>query len=72
MKKDDLDAMLNHICSVDYVHFSVLAPTKEMLDRYKKAVSTSEYERRFIDLVGERKIGRVNLETLENASLLSV
>ena len=36
-KKDDLRFFLAQICAMDYVHLPELAPTKEMLDQYKKA-----------------------------------
>ena len=35
-KKDDLKFFLREICNIDYVHMPELAPTKEILDAYKK------------------------------------
>ena len=35
-KKEDLIFFLNEICQADYQHIPDLAPTKEMLDAYKK------------------------------------
>jgi hypothetical protein len=35
-KRDDLKYFLNEILGVDYVHETLLAPTQDMLDRYKK------------------------------------
>ena len=71
-KKNDLEYFLDRLCSVDYLHLPVLAPTKEMLDAYKKKhIDWKDYERRFIDLMEERQIeDRINPEILEDACLL--
>ena len=71
-KKNDLAYFLRQICDVDYVHLPNLAPTKEMLDAYKKKRGNWEdYERRFIDLMAERRIeDKIKPETLEDACLL--
>jgi uncharacterized protein (DUF488 family) len=56
-KRDDLEYFLGEICGIEYVHEPLLAPTQEMLDAYKKAKgSWSDYERRFLDLMAERRI----------------
>ena len=55
-KKDDLIYFLKKICDCDYVHIPQLAPTKEILDAYKKKeITWSEYEKRFKDLLISRK-----------------
>ena len=71
-KKNDLVYFLQQICNVDYIHLPSLAPTKEMLDAYKKRRgSWEDYERRFIDLMVERRIeDKIKPETLEDACLL--
>ena len=71
-KKNDLAYFLRQLCDVDYVHLPNLAPTKEMLDTYKKRRgSWEDYERRFIDLMAERRIeDKIKPETLEDACLL--
>lgn len=71
-KKNDLEYFLDRLCSVDYLHLPILAPTKEMLDAYKKKhIDWKDYERRFIDLMEERQIeDRINPEILEDACLL--
>ena len=71
-KKNDLAYFLRQICDVDYVHLPSLAPTKEMLAAYKKKRgSWGDYERRFIDLMAERRIeDKIKPETLEDACLL--
>ena len=56
-KRDDLAYFLREICGMDYVHLPDLAPTKEMLDAYRKDHRDWEiYERQFLALMGERRI----------------
>ncbi len=49
-----------------------LAPTKEILDLYKKKkIDWKEYTRRFVRLITERKIqDKITVEELDNACLL--
>ena len=67
-KRDDLKYFLNELCGCEYVHFPQLAPTKEILDGYKKKrINWVEYENQFIKLLKKRnylkrkKVMRVNL-----------
>lgn len=54
-KKDDLAYFLEVIGGIGYEHRIELAPTKEILDGYrKKTLSWEEYERRFLSLMQER------------------
>ena len=56
-KKDDLAYFLGELCEMEYVHLPALAPTKEMLDDYKKRKGDwKTYEDRFITLMRERRI----------------
>jgi uncharacterized protein (DUF488 family) len=56
-KKDDLRFFLWEIGGIDYVHCPDLAPTKEILDDYKKKEGDwSTYERKFMELMAQRKI----------------
>ncbi len=56
-KKDDLAYFLREVCDIDYVHLPQLAPTAEMLEAYKKqGGSWSDYERRFLALLHERRV----------------
>ena len=56
-KKQDLAYFLKQICEIEYVHEQLLAPTKEMLDEYKKARGAWEpYEQRFLELMKEQRI----------------
>jgi uncharacterized protein (DUF488 family) len=71
-KKDDLRYFLQAICGIDYVHEPEFAPTREMLDAYKKERGEwSEYERRFLDLMANRHIDQViPHDALDGACLL--
>jgi len=71
-KKDDLAYFLQAICHIDYVHLPNLAPTKDMLDDYKKRRgSWDEYEQRFLDLMTQRQIEKtLSPETLADGCLL--
>jgi len=67
-KRDDLQYFLAEICGAEYVHEPRLAPTKEIVDAYKKEKgSWDDYQRRFLDLMADRKI-----ETVVDASLFDV
>jgi uncharacterized protein (DUF488 family) len=56
-KKDDLAFFLGEIGGIDYVHRPDLAPTEEILTGYKKkAIAWPEYEKRFGDLLRERRV----------------
>jgi uncharacterized protein (DUF488 family) len=56
-KRRDLQYFLREICGADYRHEPFLAPTKEMLEGYKKRKgSWKEYERRFLALMADRQI----------------
>lgn len=59
-KKRDLVYFLEVICGIEYVHLPVLAPTKPMLDTYKKERGLwADYETKFLDLMRFRKIEKV-------------
>lgn len=56
-KKKDLAYFAHAICNMDYVHVPDLAPTKEMLDEYKKnGGDWAAYEERFIELMKSRRV----------------
>jgi uncharacterized protein (DUF488 family) len=56
-KRDDLRFFVREICGAEYRHEPLLAPTKEILDRYKKAKgSWAMYKRRFVALMRERRV----------------
>ena len=56
-KRDDLRFFLREIRQADYRHEPALAPTKEILDAYKKKrMPWEEYETRFLNLLAERAV----------------
>jgi uncharacterized protein (DUF488 family) len=56
-KRDDLAFFLRDLCKIEYLHQPLLAPTQEMLDRYKKHRSSWEvYEQDFLELMAQRQI----------------
>lgn len=70
-KRDDLKYFASTICGVGYQHAPNLAPTKEMLDAYKKHKgSWEDYEDKFLDLMAKRKIEEVDCKSLDGACLL--
>ena len=70
-KRDDLKYFSSTICGVGYQHAPKLAPTKEILDNYKKHKgSWEDYEKKFLDLMAKRKIEEVDSKSLDGACLL--
>ena len=71
-KKEDLRYFLKAIGGIEYAHEPRLAPTQEMLDAYKKAGGDwSDYEKRFLALMAERRIEEtVPRSVVEGACLL--
>ncbi len=71
-KRDDLAYFLRSIAGIEYVHRLDLAPTSELLDRYKKADHDwAAYERDFRALIQGRHIeSTVPRELLAHGCLL--
>lgn len=71
-KKDDLEYFLKAICNINYVHIIDLAPTDEILKRYRnKEITWTELEKSFGLLLAERKPERsISIEQLDSACLL--
>jgi uncharacterized protein (DUF488 family) len=71
-KKDDLRYFTKAICNIDYVHIPDLAPTKDILDAYKKQKGDwGLYERQFLDLMRSRHIEKkVPRDIMDCACLL--
>jgi uncharacterized protein (DUF488 family) len=56
-KRDDLAYFLRQLCRADYLHQPPLAPTQELLDRYRKGGESWEsYEGEFLDLMARRRV----------------
>lgn len=71
-KRDDLSYFLREICNCDYRHIPNFAPTKDILDAYKKKrIDWNEYVRRFSKLIKDRKIENIiTAEELNNSCFL--
>jgi uncharacterized protein (DUF488 family) len=70
-KRDDLRYFLQEICHIPYRHEPKLAPTQQMLDEYKKnRGSWEDYERKFLNLMAERRIEEINRTAIEDSCLL--
>lgn len=68
-KKKDLPYFLREICSIAYEHRPELAPTKDILDGYKKARGDwLTYEEKFLKLMERRRIE----ETMSQSELHDV
>lgn len=73
-KQDDLKYFLRELCGAEYIHMPVLAPTKEILDAYKKSKKNEgweEYVNSFNELLAERKVeDRVDKNLFETLTVL--
>ena len=55
-RRADLPYFLERLCDAEYVHEPRLAPTREILDAYRKGGGWPNYERAFLDLLRERRV----------------
>ncbi len=70
-KRDDLQYFTKQICGIGYEHISKLAPTKEILDEYKKNGGAWEiYQKNFLDLMTKRNIENIDPQQLDGSCLL--
>lgn len=71
-KKDDLKFFLRELCGAEYVHSPELAPTKNILNAYKKGeIPWSVYEDKFLNLMAQRNIEKsIKSELLDHGCLL--
>lgn len=71
-KKNDLKYFLKQIGGIDYIHITDLAPTKDILDDYKKNKGDwGVYEEKFLKLISERQIEKkVTPELINHGCLL--
>ena len=71
-KQDDLAYFAKAILGIEYVHLTMLAPTQELMDAFKKAKgSWADFEKRFLDLMAKREIERqLEPALLNNGCLL--
>ena len=71
-KKADLEYFLKEISNIEYSHRPEFAPTKDILDGYKKKKLTwADYEQQFQTLLRERRVeDLITAAELDNACLL--
>lgn len=71
-KRRDLEYFLRKLGQIEYVHLLDLAPTKDMLEEYKKKGGEWQvYEQKFLDLMRKRKIEeKIEPELLDGGCLL--
>ncbi len=71
-KQRDLPFLLQAIAGIEYRYLAELAPTKAMLDTYKKqGQDWAWYESRFLDLMRQRQVEtRLDRTLFEDACLL--
>jgi uncharacterized protein (DUF488 family) len=71
-KRDDLRYFARVICDIDYVHLLELAPTQEILTRYRKQKGDwRRYEEEFLSLMKARRIEeRIPPELFDGGCLL--
>ena len=70
-KEKDLKYFSKEIGNIDYFHNLELAPTKELIDGYrKKEIDWKEYESVFNEILKERKIQDLDPALFKNACLL--
>jgi uncharacterized protein YeaO (DUF488 family) len=60
------------ICGANYIHEPLLAPTSEILTSYKKKkITWQDYEKRFLDLMIERKVEeKINRNIFDKPTVL--
>jgi len=71
-KGSDLEFFAKAIGDIGYSHKLELAPTKDLLDKYrKKEILWDEYAEKYVDLLRARKVeNNLNVEELDHACLL--
>ena len=71
-KRADLEYFLKRISGIEYIHLLDLAPTKEILDVYKKNNGDWEtYEKKFLKLMSDRSIeNKVSPQIIDGSCLL--
>ncbi len=71
-KRKDLKYFLKEIADIEYTHLLDLAPTKDILNPYKKKQTNWQtYEKSFLDLIEQRQIeNKVTPDILDGGCLL--
>ena len=71
-KMQDLPYFLDALCGADYVHEPLLAPTRELMERYRKGKSSrEEFRAGYLRLLAERRVAeRLERKVLEGPTAL--
>ncbi|MTJ07004.1 DUF488 family protein [Anabaena sp. UHCC 0204] len=71
-KKSDLQYFLQKIGGIEYIHILDLAPTKDILDAYKKKeITWDSYEQKFNQLISQRQIEKkLSIDIIDKSCLL--
>ena len=71
-KRPDLEYFLRQVNGTDYVHLPIMAPTKQLLNDYKKGlINWPQYESQFNSIMTHRRIeARISLEDINMACFL--
>lgn len=71
-KGEDLQYFLRELGDIEYLYIPKYAPTKDILDTYrKKEITWEEYEKKYLDSLEKRNILEgINYSIFENACLL--
>jgi uncharacterized protein (DUF488 family) len=71
-KRDDLQYFLKTIGNIDYIHLVDSAPTKDILDDYKKKrINWETYTEKYLDLITKRRVeSNISPELINNSCLL--
>ena len=71
-KQRDLKYFLSQLGQIDYIHRLDFAPTKDILDDYKKKrIEWENYENKFLQLITQRQIeSQVSADLLDGSCLL--
>ena len=70
-KKGDLIYFLEQIANMDYIHLPDMAPTKDMLDEYKKNKGDwNTYKYKFMKLMEQRCIEKQNIKSIVHQGCL--
>jgi uncharacterized protein (DUF488 family) len=55
-KRNDLPYFLRHLVNIEYHESPIFAPEESILKEYRKTSDWAEYERRYLELIRQRKV----------------
>jgi uncharacterized protein (DUF488 family) len=56
-KRQDIEYFLQAIVGAEYIHLPIMAPTKQLLNDYKKGlINWQQYEKQFKSIIAQRQI----------------